>query len=43
MRASLNLFKNTFYLFKVDLFLYGAGRQLDQRSKRSVPVVSLPS
>ena len=41
MRESLNLFWNRFYLFKVNIFVHSAGRQLDQRIKRLLAVVSL--
>ena len=30
-------------MFKVNLFVYSAGRRLDQRSRRMLAVVSLPS
>ena len=40
---SLNLFLNRFYMFKVNLFVHGAGRRLDQRRRRLLPVFSLPS
>ena len=32
-----------FYLFKVNLFVHGAGRRLDRRSKQLLAVVFLPS
>ena len=44
MRESLSLFLNKFYLFKLNLFVHGPGRRLDQESKQSLAVFfSLPS
>ena len=39
MRESLNLILTKFYLFKVNLFVRGAGRRLDQRNKQLLAVV----
>ena len=43
LRKSPNLFLNRFYLFKVNLFVHGAGRRLDQRYRRSLAEIFLPS
>ena len=32
MSENLNLFLNRFYMFKINLFVHGARRRLDQRS-----------
>ena len=39
----ITCFPTGFYLFKVNLFVHGAGRRLDQRSKQLLAVVFLPS
>ena len=39
----MTCFSTGFYLFKVNLFVHGAGRRLDQRSKQLLAVVFLPS
>ena len=42
-RKQMRETSNRIYMFKVNLLVHSAGRRLDQRSRRMLAVVSLPS